>query len=159
MIFAKLKVRNAAGNQKGVFAAENIENGKKMLDFPGKIVPEEKSNPLDLQISKNTVIRASSKNQIDNFLNHSCDPTACVKKKGEVFYLISIKNIKKGDEITFDYDTTDYDNKEFEFSCSCKSLKCRKMIRGFKYLDARQKKKLSRYLIPYLKRIFENQKK
>ena len=99
MIFAKLRVRNAAGNQKGVFAAENIENGKKILDFPGKIVPEEKSNPLDLQISKNTVIRASSKNQIDNFLNHSCDPTACVKKKGKIFYLISIKNIKKGDEI------------------------------------------------------------
>lgn len=156
-LYAKLKVK-PIGTEKGVFAAEDMAKGKEILDFSGKIVPEEGSGKWDLWIGKNKFIKAP-KNSVDNLLNHSCDPNTFVKKKGKIFYLISIKNIKKGDEINFDYDTTDYDNKEFEFACSCKSRKCRKIIRGFKYLNARQKKKLSRYLIPYLKRISENQKR
>ncbi len=156
-LYAKLKVK-PVGTEKGVFAAEYIAKGKKILDFSGKIVPEEESGKWDLWIGKNKFIRAP-KNSTDNLLNHSCNPNSYVKKIGSKFCLISMKNIKKSEEITFDYDATDYDNKEFEFACSCKSRKCRKIIRGFKYLDARQKKRLSRYLIPYLKRISENRKK
>lgn len=158
MIFARLEVRKTAGRQKGVFASENIENGRKILDFPGRIVPEKESCPFDLQISKNAVIRAHSRNQTDNFLNHSCRPNAFVKQAGKRFYLVAAENIEEGAEITFDYDTTDYDNEEFRFRCRCGSRKCRKIIRGFKYLDRKQKRRLGRWLIPYLKRILENEK-
>ena len=158
MIFKRLVVKRVAENHRGLFADEDIKKGKKILDFPGKILAEKKSNQWDLQISKNKVIRTFSKNQINNFLNHSCEPNSFVKKIGNKFYLIALKNIKKEDEITFDYDTTDYDTERFGLICTCKSENCRKKVRGFKYLNAKQKKRLEKYLIPYLKRIFEKEK-
>ncbi len=156
-VYAKLNV-HFVGKEKGVFAAENIAKGKTILDFPGPIVPEEKSGKWDLWIGKNKFIKAP-KNSIDNFLNHSCEPNSYVKKIGSKFYLIAMKNIGGGKEVTFDYDTNDYDNKNFEFACKCKSRNCRKLIRGFKYLNKNQKKRLKKYLMPYLKKIYENEGK
>lgn len=155
-VFAKLNVRRSKGDR-GVFAVEEINKGAVILDFPGRAVPERKSGPWDLQTGKNSFIRAFSKSQIDNFLNHSCRPNAFIKQKGKEFYLIAMRRIKTGEEITFDYDTTDYDNWEFRFFCRCKSRICRKTVRGFKYLSQPQKKKLERHLVPYLKRIFEKE--
>lgn len=58
------------------------------------------------------------------FINHSCNPNTGVKEKTT---LIAIKNIKKGNQITFDYSTT----MDESFYCRCGSKKCRKAIVGF----------------------------
>lgn len=155
--FAKLITKRVGKNQKGLFADEDIKKDEKILTFPGKIAPKEKVDEVDLQIGLNKFIKPP-KNSIDRFINHSCEPNSYVKKIKESFFLISLKDIKKGEEIMFDYDTTDYDNERFRFFCSCKSRNCRKTIRGFKYLNQKQKKKLEKYLIPYLKEIFEKEK-
>lgn len=156
-LYAKLKVK-PIGTEKGVFAAEDIAKGEKILDFLGRIVPEEESGEWDLSIGRNKFIRAP-KNSIDNFQNHSCNPNSYVKKIGSKFYLIALKNIKKGQEITYDYDTNDYDNVKFEFVCRCNSKNCRKLIRGFKYLSDKQKKRLEKYLIPYLKKTMKTNRR
>lgn len=159
MIFRKLSVRNAKDKRKGVFASEGIRKGEKMLDFHGMIVGEKGAGEWDLQIGKNKFIRTTNgKNQIDNFLNHSCSPNSFVRKSGGKFYLVALKGIQKGEEITFDYDTTDYDNKELSFECKCSAENCRKKIMGFRYLSRRQKKLLEKHALPYMKRIFEKEK-
>ena len=45
----------------------------------------------------------------------------------------SIKDIKKGEEITWDYSTT-MDEDKWEMDCVCQSKNCRKRIKDFKYL-------------------------
>ena len=153
--FKRLKVR-ASKRGKGLFADENIRKNEKILDMPGKIVTEEKTDEWDLQIGKNRFIKAP-KCSIDRWLNHSCRPNCCLKKIGKRFYLVSIKDILKGEEITFDYDTADYDNERFGFTCRCEAKSCRKNIKGFKFLNLQQKRKLVDHLVPYLKEIFEKE--
>lgn len=53
--------------------------------------------------------------------------------------LVAIKEIKSGQEITFDYCTTEYEMAE-QFKCNCKSKMCRGFIQGFKYLNTEEKK-------------------
>lgn len=158
MIYSKLRIKRI-GKQRRVFAKEAIQKGRKILDFPGRIVSEEESGEWDLQTGKNKFIRALRKNQIDNFLNHSCRPNSYVKQTGKKFYLLALKSIRNGEEITFDYDTTDYDNEDFKFVCGCGAPSCRKIIRGFKYLNKRRRMKLRKFLVPYLKEIFEKKGK
>ncbi|MBI2043841.1 SET domain-containing protein-lysine N-methyltransferase [Candidatus Pacearchaeota archaeon] len=79
-------------------------------------------------------------NELPRLINHSCDPNSFVKGKNE---LIALKDITKGEEITYDYSTTMNDNeKEIErmegklviYPCNCKSRKCRNTIDQFKTL-------------------------
>jgi hypothetical protein len=66
--------------------------------------------------------------------------------------LIACKNIKKDEEITYNYNTSEFDMGVDVFECLCKSPNCYKVIKGFKYLPLDEKLKLKPYLLPYLKR-------
>ena len=52
------------------------------------------------------------------YLNHSCNQNAGIKNTATLF---AIKNIKKGEEITFDYSTTIDESLE----CKCGAKNCR----------------------------------
>lgn len=41
------------------------------------------------------------------FLNHDCDPSCDVQVKGGRIHLVARRNIRSGDELTFDYATTE----------------------------------------------------
>jgi len=43
---------------------------------------------------------------VDDFFNHSCDPNAGLQIDGQKVWLVAIKNITQGEEITWDYSTT-----------------------------------------------------
>ena len=58
------------------------------------------------------------------YLNHSCEPNAGIKKVSALF---ALHDIKKGEEITFDYSTTI----DEAFFCKCGSRKCRGVIADF----------------------------
>lgn len=58
--------------------------------------------------------------------NHSCDPCALLRGRD----LVARVPLLPGDEITFDYETTERDMAE-PFSCRCGSARCRGIIRGF----------------------------
>ncbi|MBM3974251.1 MAG: SET domain-containing protein [Planctomycetes bacterium] len=65
------------------------------------------------------------------YLNHSCAPTARVIGRT----LRAITALKKGDEVTFDYDATEYDLAS-PFACQCGKPTCRGMIRGYRHLKS-----------------------
>lgn len=76
------------------------------------------------------------------FMNHSCDPNA--RLVGRAF--IAVRPIEIGDEITFDYNTTEYDMAS-PFDCRCGATGCRgRRIAGFRHLGPKQR----RALLPFL---------
>jgi SET domain-containing protein len=122
---------------KGVFAARDIKKGEKIQEFTGNIIdyddfPKDYDPENDhyVQVDKRKYMGPSG--NADDIFNHSCDPNAGLRINKEVF-LVAIKDIKKGDEITWDYSTT-RDEDEWEMNCSCGSIICRKKVRDFKYL-------------------------
>ena len=77
--------------------------------------------------------------------NHNCDPNVGIK--GQIIVLAR-RNIEPGEEICFDYDTTEISS--VPFRCRCGAKKCRKIIDGTAWKNPKfvseNKKYLSRYL-------------
>lgn len=63
------------------------------------------------------------------FTNHSCSPNIYIQNLS----FIARMDIDPGDEITFDYETTEYEMAE-PFQCHCGSVVCRGTIRGNRFL-------------------------
>lgn len=79
------------------------------------------------------------------YINHSCNPSTYVKTIDGVRKVFAMKDIKKGDEITYDY-SINGDN-DGTFICHCGSDKCRKIYDGnFFHLPIEKQKEY----IPYL---------
>ena len=145
-------------NGQGVFANKNFKKGEKIVEFTGKLLAYEEFPkhyiPLEehcVQIGRNIYLGPSG--GIDDFFNHSCAPNSGLLIKGKKAFLIAIKNIKKGNEIAWDYSTT-MDEDCWEIKCSCGSKNCRKKIRDFKYLDKKlQQKYIKLGIVPeYLRK-------
>ncbi|KAL7037550.1 hypothetical protein ACKWTF_009270 [Chironomus riparius] len=83
-----------------------------------------------MALRSNAVIDATVKGNISRFINHSCDPNAMTQKwtvNGELRVgFFSIRDIRRGEEITFDYQFQRY-GKEAQ-KCYCESENCRGWI-------------------------------
>lgn len=131
----KLEIKNNQKTGRGVFAGENINNGQIIRIFTGEICTNDKickrikegkekeDDPLQVDIDEFLDID----DEISYCFNHSCDPNAGMRKKNELF---AIKDIKKGEEITYDYSTTVgiNINNWAGMNCNCGSNICRKHI-------------------------------
>ena len=133
----------------GAFASRNFKKGEKIIDFNGPRVPyKQMPSPYSevddhyVQIGKKLFMGPSG--GIDDYVNHSCDPNSGLIIKGKKVFLIAIRNIKKGEEIVWDYSTTMYEAEfpdKWEMDCDCGSPKCRKRIVDFKDLPERLQQK------------------
>ena len=142
-----LEVRESLISGKGVFAKKGIKKGVTICFMNGKVHSlremivlvdsglDGDSDPLG--IDDETYMDLD---ELYRCINHSCSPNAFLRGKNE---LVALKNIKKGDEITYDYSTTMNDNKEvieedgdelWTEVCCCKSKNCRGIIDQFKTL-------------------------
>ena len=85
----------------------------------------------------------------ENFLNHSCEPNSYIDF--ENLSLRAHRDIERGEEITYDYCTSDWDGED-TFECMCASSTCKKYIAGFKNLSSLEKQVIIRFASPFLKR-------
>ena len=79
------------------------------------------------------------------FMNHSCDPSVRIVGRE----VQAPRAIWPGDEIPFDYDTTEMEMAE-PFDCQCGSSGCRGWVGGFVHLDETSQERLRLLLAPYL---------
>ena len=56
-------------------------------------------------------------------INHSCDPNCEVDGTGYKIYVTAIKDIKKNEELTYDYGFS-YDEDYKQFPCKCRAKNC-----------------------------------
>ena len=126
------------GKGKSVFADKDFMSGEFICEFTGKICTKEEyvrlhdpDNNHFLQSDDDRFMGPS--NQADDLVNHSCNPSCGLEFMDGRIRLRAIREIKKGDELTFDYSTT-MDEDCWEMSCLCGDENCRKVIRDFKHL-------------------------
>lgn len=73
---------------------------------------------------------------LDDYLNHSCNPNCSVKIVGRRAILFSLYVIPVNAELTWDYSTTSTDSlTQWSMDCKCGDFNCRKKISGFYSLD------------------------
>ena len=61
-----------------------------------------------------------------------------------------MKNIKRGEEVTFDYSTSESENGWY-LICHCENKNCRRIIRSYKSLSTELKLKYRDFISEYLK--------
>lgn len=127
---------SAAG--KAVFANRDIKKGDFLIEFKGEkfklseipkiVTPED-----DRYVQVGRDLYFGPTGNFDDYTNHSCDPNCGLFfEKGHI-NLRAIRDIKKDEEITWDYSTT-MDEDLWEADCLCGSKNCRGRIRDFKWL-------------------------
>jgi SET domain-containing protein len=129
---------------RSVFANRDFRKGEFIIEFRGRIYSRKDMprgfNSHDnhyLQIGKDAYLGPVK--SIDDSINHSCNPNAGFRI-GKKVLLFAIKNIKKGDEITFDYSTTMSDGM-WKMECICSARNCRRVINDFRFLPKNVQKR------------------
>lgn len=123
----------ARGDQYAVVARRNIAAGALVMRLDGPLV--DKPGRYTVQVGIDQHVDAEmhpahgDRFPLWRFLNHSCAPTARVVGRT----LRAIAAIKKGDEVTFDYDATEW-SMAAPFDCLCGATTCRGTIRGYRHL-------------------------
>ena len=97
-------------NGKGVFAARDINKNTILFKMHGEIIS--KPTRTSVQIGNDLHIE----DELAGLLNHACQPSAKVDRQQQA--IISLRDIKEGEEITFDY-TQNEDHMAVPFTCEC----------------------------------------
>jgi len=113
----------------GGFAKASISRGTRVIEYVGRKI--DKSESLRRCETNNEYIFAlNQREDLDGnvpwnparLLNHSCDPNCDAVLEEERVWIVALREIHEGEEITFNYgfDLEDYKN----YPCSCGSPNC-----------------------------------
>jgi uncharacterized protein len=138
----------------GIFARKNIGKCETVFIAKGKM---QKLNldTKDLAMSNPDMIGVEKNVWLDPsllwgaFINHSCKPNTGIK--GKVTF-VALKNIKKDEEITFDYSISE--DSLWEMECNCGSKNCRRVIKSIKFLPEKKFKEYLPFIPTYFQKVY-----
>jgi SET domain-containing protein len=155
----KLKAKTTKKYNNGVFAISDIKKGELCAIFGGHIITAkeeakfpQKYSDTGIQISDQFVISSLKHKEPTDCFNHCCDPNLGIK--GQIF-LVAMRNIKKGEEATFDYAMCLSFNKKnipyfYNKKCLCESSKCRGRITADDWKNKKLQKKYKGFFSEYM---------
>jgi len=139
---------------KGLFTSKSIKKGDVAFVMKGpkfvfhpKNREESMATPNIVGLDKDLYIEPISPYV---FINHHCEPNLAVGDDGVSY--IALRDIKAGEELTFDYSISEYS--DWDMPCSCSSKKCRKIIRSIDQLPIEYFSKYFPYIPKYFQKIF-----
>lgn len=104
----QVKVKKSSAGL-GLFAAEDIPKEQLIIEYTGDRVTDDEANERGgrylFQVTSNLVIDGKGRENIARYINHACKPNAEAEhdEDEDRIYIRACKNIKLGDEITYDY--------------------------------------------------------
>jgi uncharacterized protein len=127
-----LMIRSSAIHAAGCYTTTPIRKGARVVEYTGPRLQKADADRIyeDSTItylfgigSRSTVIDGHGAAM---FLNHSCDPNCETDEMGGRVWIMAIRDIAPGEELTYDYCL--YDGDEEEASCNCGAPHCRKTM-------------------------------
>ena len=136
------KVKSSKIHGTGVFANKNIPKNTKVIQYIGEKITKKEGDKRSARRIKEYlnsektgsvyIFELNSKYDIDGsvqynkarYINHSCDPNCEVNISNNEIWISSIKKIKKGKELNYDYGY-EFDEDDFrDHVCKCGSKDC-----------------------------------
>ena len=127
------KVRRSKIDNLGLYAAKNIKNGEKIIEYKGKIITTkeaEENSKYDndkaiylFNLNRRYDLDGDFKFNTARLINHSCNPNCEVAGTGLKVWVYAIRDIKKGEELSYDYGFS-YDENYKDFPCKCGAKNC-----------------------------------
>jgi len=145
-------ISNCPGRGRGVYSNIAYRANEFVMEFTGDVTPIWEINDFThyLQIAPDLFLGPSG--GADDYVNHSCDPNCALYFENDTLVLRTIRKIKAGQELSFDYGTIQF-SEPTTFKCECGSRRCRGMVGSFYLLspDLREYY-LAKNMIPLLTR-------
>lgn len=135
------EVKKSSIHNIGVYAIEDIPKGKTIMKYIGRKISKEESEKIlnermkyhkkNPEIAAVYIFELNEEYDIDGdvpdndakYVNHSCNPNCEVEIIDDEIYIIALRDIKKGEEITFNYGF-EFDEDYIEHPCNCGSPNC-----------------------------------
>ena len=127
------KIKKSNIDNKGLYAGQDIKDRTKIIEYKGKILTKkqvEENSKFDnekaiylFNINKKYDLDGDFKYNTARLINHSCNPNCEVEGKGLKLWIVAIKDIKKGEELSYDYGFS-YDEDYKQFVCKCGAKNC-----------------------------------
>ncbi len=139
-----LIVRSSDVHAAGVFTTTPIKTRTKVVEYTGPRITKEEGDKI-YEHRDITYLFAVGKNDrvidghgIAAFINHSCDPNCETDEiKGKI-WILAIRNIQPGEELTYDYNLFDGEAND-PATCHCKAKHCRGSLYSERELRKRKK--------------------
>ena len=98
----------------GVFATEPINKNRRIVTYDGEKIPNKISVRREARYIKHGHIWCFKLNRlyvrdaavggnVARFINHSCTPNCYTRVIGDQIWIIAARNIRRGEELTYDY--------------------------------------------------------
>lgn len=142
-----LIIRSSDIHAAGCYTTSKIRKGTHVVEYTGPLIsPEQADEIYDGRSTTYLFGLRDRKRIIDGhgtamFINHSCDPNCETDEINGHVWIIAIRDIEAGEELTYDYML--YDGAEDDSApCFCRSKKCRGTM--YSEEDLRRQKRLKR---------------
>ena len=128
----RLSIRTSKIHRYGVFAEEDIPANRKVIEYTGERVNRMEAKRRGsgehtylFTLDKYWTLDGAVGGSGAEIINHCCEPNVISRvMKGHIIYM-SLRRIKKGEELTVDYH---FDKKVERVPCSCGAQGCRGTI-------------------------------
>ena len=127
------KIRRSKIDNQGLYAARNIKKDEKIIYYTGKIITKRETelNPKYDNDKAIYLFNLNSRYDLDGdfsyntarLINHSCNPNCEVAGKGLKLWIFALRDIKKGEELSYDYGFG-FDENYKDYVCKCRSNNC-----------------------------------
>jgi SET domain-containing protein len=109
----------------GLFAAGLIPAGRRIIEYTGKLITNEeverrKRGKYFFGLDDKYSIDGSARGNVARYINHSCCPNASAFVTGRRIWIWSKREIRAGEEITYDYGKEYFDDHIRPVGCKCK---------------------------------------
>ena len=113
----------------GLFAAQNIPRGTRILPYIGEKISKAEStrrlakgNYYIFSFNERYDIDGKELRNTARYINHSCDPNCDVDQTVRAIWIVALRDIQAGEELSYNYG---YDIKDYaEHPCTCGAKNC-----------------------------------
>jgi uncharacterized protein len=127
-----LMIRSSAIHAAGCYTTSRIPKGVKVVEYTGPRITKDEADER-FKDSKITYLfgigdgsKVTSGHGMAMYINHSCDPNCETDELNGRVWIISLRNIAAGEELTYDYNL--YDGDDDEARCYCGAATCRQTM-------------------------------
>jgi SET domain-containing protein len=100
----------------GVFADQAINKNTRIIDYAGELITNKQSERREdrylskgciwvFRVNRNWSRDAAVGGNVARFINHACKPNCWIEVVDKTIWVRAARNIRKGEELTYDYNT------------------------------------------------------
>ena len=126
-----VRVGTSPIDRQGLFAATDIPPGTRIVEYRGEKISKGESarrlaqhNAYIVYLNEQYDIDGETLDNTARYVNHSCDPNCALQTTSRAIWVVALRDIQAGEELTHQYNY-EYDPERYtDFPCFCGAKNC-----------------------------------